>query len=341
MKLRFGEMLNDTGDKSRGDDGPAGSIYTANLRSAKATLKYILKGSKEGESFHPSMTFFGFQYCEITASEDIEVLSLTGEVVGSATEEGASFVTSSSSINQLYSNVMWGQRGNYLSIPTDCPQRDERLGWTGDTQVFCRAASYNANVSAFFEKWMRDMRDGQRSDGAYPDVAPHSWVGYGQAAWADAGIIVPWTIYLMYDNKKILQDNYASMEKYMEFLSHQKGDGYNYNGAGTNYGDWLSYEDTERRFVSVCYYAYTAQLMAKISEALKTDDCDAYAAKAKAYRNLAQEIKEEFQTRYVDADGDLKQKEPDSLPACPETGFVSNRRSQEERTGNTDPQNCR
>lgn len=308
MKLRFGEMLNDTGDKSRGDDGPAGSIYTANLRSAKATLKYILKGSKEGESFHPSMTFFGFQYCEITASEDIEVLSLTGEVVGSATEEGASFVTSSSSINQLYSNVMWGQRGNYLSIPTDCPQRDERLGWTGDTQVFCRAASYNANVSAFFEKWMRDMRDGQRSDGAYPDVAPHSWVGYGQAAWADAGIIVPRTIYLMYDNKKILQDNYASMEKYMEFLSHQKGDGYNYNGAGTNYGDWLSYEDTERRFVSVCYYAYTAQLMAKISEALKTDDCDAYAAKAKAYRNLAQEIKEEFQTRYVDADGDLKQK---------------------------------
>lgn len=152
------------------------------------------------------------------------------------------------------------------------------------------------------------MRDGQRSDGAYPDVAPHSWVGYGQAAWADAGIIVPWTIYLMYDNKKILQDNYASMEKYMGFLSHQKGDGYNYNGAGTNYGDWLSYEDTERRFVSVCYYAYTAQLMAKISEALKTDDCDAYAAKAKAYRNLAQEIKEEFQTRYVDADGDLKQK---------------------------------
>ena len=308
MKLRFGEMLNDTGDKSRGDDGPAGSIYTANLRSAKATLKYILKGSKEGESFHPSMTFFGFQYCEITASEDIEVLSLIGEVVGSATEEGASFVTSSRSINQLYSNVMWGQRGNYLSIPTDCPQRDERLGWTGDTQVFCRAASYNANVSAFFEKWMRDMRDGQRSDGAYPDVAPHSWVGYGQAAWADAGVIVPWTIYLMYDNKKILQDNYASMEKYMEFLSRQKGDGYNYNGAGTNYGDWLSYEDTERRYVSVCYYAYTAQLMAKISEALKTDDCDAYASKAKAYRKLAQEIKKEFQTRYVDADGDLKQK---------------------------------
>lgn len=137
MKLRFGEMLNDTGDKSRGDDGPAGSIYTANLRSAKATLKYILKGSKEGESFHPSMTFFGFQYCEITASEDIEVLSLIGEVVGSATEEGASFVTSSRSINQLYSNVMWGQRGNYLSIPTDCPQ--ETNVWAGPETHKCSA----------------------------------------------------------------------------------------------------------------------------------------------------------------------------------------------------------
>lgn len=308
MKIRFAEILNDTGDKSRGDDGPAGSVYTANLRSAKATLRYTLKGSNEGEAFHPSMTFFGFQYCEIIADEDIEVLSLTGEVVGSATEEGSSFATSSSLINQLYSNVMWGQRGNYLSIPTDCPQRDERLGWTGDTQVFCRAASYNANVSSFFEKWMKDMRDGQRDDGAFPDVAPHSWVGYGGAAWADAGIIVPWTIYLMYDNKGILQDNYASMEKYMEFLSRQQGDGYNYNGGETYYGDWLSYEDTERRYVSVCYYAYTAQLMAKISEALKAAPCDAYDMKAKAYRDLAQEIKKEFQTRYVEPDGDLKQK---------------------------------
>lgn len=308
MKFRFAEILNDTGNKSRGDDGPAGSVYTANLRSAKATLRYTLKGSNEGESFNPTMTFFGFQYCEITANEDIEVLSLIGQVVGSATEEGSSFTTSNPLINQLYSNVMWGQRGNYLSIPTDCPQRDERLGWTGDTQVFCRAAAYNANVSPFFEKWMRDMRDSQRADGAYPDVAPHAWVGYGQAAWGDAGIIVPWNIYLMYGNKGILQDNYTSMEKYMEFLSHQQGDGYKYNGAGTNYGDWLSYEDTERRFVSVCYYAYTAQLMAKVSEALKTSHCDAYDLKAKAYRDLAQEIKKEFQTRYVDTDGDLKQK---------------------------------
>lgn len=307
MKLRFAEILNDTGDASRGDDGPAGSVYTANLRSAKATQRYILKGSKEGETHHPSMTFFGFQYCEITADKDIEILSLTGEVVGSATEEGSAFNTSNKMINQLYSNVMWGQRGNFLSVPTDCPQRDERLGWTGDTQVFCRAASYNANVSSFFEKWMGDMRDGQRNDGAYPDVAPHSWVGYGQSAWGDAGIIVPWTIYLMYGNKGILQDNYDSMEKYLVFLSNQKGDGYLYNGAGTNYGDWLSYENTERRYVSVCYYAYVAQLMAKISKALSVAGGDTYDMKARSYQALAQNIKKEFQTRYVDSEGDLKQ----------------------------------
>ena len=307
MKLRFGEILNDTGDPSRGDDGPAGSIYTANLRSAKATLRYILRGNKGGESFRPSMTFFGFQYCEITASEDIEIESLVGEVVGSATEEGSSLATSDKSVNQLYSNILWGQRGNYLSIPTDCPQRDERLGWTGDTQVFCRAASYNANVSAFFEKWMGDMRDGQRNDGAYPDVAPHSWVGWGQAAWGDAGVIVPWTIYLVYGNKGILKDNYASMEKYLNFLAGQKGEGFDYNGAGTNYGDWLSYENTENRFVSVCYYSYVAQLMVKISEALSTSGGDEYASKAEGYRKLVQNIKKEFESRYVDTTGDLKQ----------------------------------
>lgn len=307
MKLRFGEILNDTGNPERGDDGPAGSIYTANLRTAKATLRYTLKGEKKAEQYRPSMSFFGFQYCEVTATNDIEILSFVGEVVGTATNESSSFETSNPLINQLYSNIIWGQRGNFLSIPTDCPQRDERLGWTGDTQVFCRTAAYNANVSSFFEKWMGDMRDGQREDGAYPDVAPHSWVGYGQSAWADAGIIVPWTIYLMYDNKGILVDNYDSMEQYMQYLSNQKDAEYKYNGAGTNYGDWLSYEDTDRRYISVCYYAYTAQLMHKISKALSTATSDYFDKKATKYNNLANNIKDEFQTRYINADGSMKQ----------------------------------
>lgn len=307
MKLRFGEMLNGTGDTSRGDDGPGGSIYTINLRSAKATLYYTLKGDQNGETFNPSTTFFGFRYCEVTATQDIVIKSLIGEVVGSVTEEGSSFRTSSDIVNQLYSNVVWGQRSNFLSIPTDCPQRDERLGWTGDTQIFCKAATYNADVAAFFHKWMGDMRDSQRSDGAYPDVAPHSWVGYGTSAWADAGIIVPWTIYLMYNDKDIIEENYESMEKYMDFLANRGGGGYKYNGAGTSYGDWLSYESTDARYISVCYYAYTAQLMAKMSQALSKEDGDTYSVKAKGYTTLYNDIKSEFQTRYVNSDGSLKQ----------------------------------
>ena len=309
VKMRFGEMLNDTGDGKRGDDGPAGSIYTANLRSARATLKYILKGDGNGETFRPSMTFFGFRYCEVTADADIELSDFEGQVVGSVNPEGSFFKTSNSLVNQLYSNVVWGQRGNYLSIPTDCPQRDERLGWTGDAQVFVRTGTYNANVAPFFEKWMRDMRDSQREDGAYPGVAPHNWgVPFGGTAWADAGIIVPWTIYLVYADRKMLEDNYSSMSRYMEYLSTRKADGYLYNGGETTWGDWLAYEGTDNRYISVCYYAYVAQLMAKISDALSREDGDRYALAADSCRQLYGNIRNEFIKRYVDEQGQLKQK---------------------------------
>jgi alpha-L-rhamnosidase len=303
MKIRFAEMLNDDGSNARGNDGPGESLYTINLRGAKATLNYILKGESEGEEFQPSTSFFGFRYCDITATGDIEIESLTGEVVGTVAEEGSSFVTSHAAVNQLYQNVIWGQRSNFLSVPTDCPQRDERLGWTGDIQVFGRAATYNADLAAFFHKWMGDMRDSQRSDGAYPDVAPHAWVGWGQAAWAEAGLVVPWNVYLMYNDADILKENYESMEKYMVFLSNQTGDGYKYNGAGTNYGDWVAYVSTDSRYVSVCYYAYAALLMEKISNALSEAENDVYAQKAASYRTLYDNIKTEFQKRYVITSG--------------------------------------
>ena len=304
--ILFAEMLNDTGDSLRGDDGPGGSLYRINLRGAKAILQYTLKGNEQGEEFHPSTTFFGFRYCNLTASDDIEIESMTGEVVGTVAEEGSSFTTNHSAVNQLYSNVVWGQRSNFLSIPTDCPQRDERLGWTGDIQIFGRTATYNADLAAFFRKWMGDMRDSQREDGAYPDVAPHVWVGWGQSAWADAGIVTPWNVYLMYGDKGILEENYESMEKYMTFLSNQAGDGYLYNGAGTNYGDWVSYVYTENRYISVCYYAYVALLMEKTALALSVADNDNYAQKAALYQTLYNNIKSEFLTRYTDSDGLLK-----------------------------------
>lgn len=309
MKLRFGEMLNDSGELSRGNDGPEGSIYTANLRTAKATINYFLKGSEGGESYRPSFTFFGFRYCEVTATRDIQIDSLVAEVVGSVNEEGSSLTTSSPDVNQLYSNIIWGQRSNFLSIPTDCPQRDERLGWTGDTQIFSRAATYNADVAAFFHKWMRDMRDSQREDGAYPDVAPYSsLVGYGNGAWAEAGIIVPWNVYLMYDDLGIIEENYESMEKYMDFLADQADGNYQYNGAATSYGDWVSYESTDSRFISVCYYAYAAQLMSKMSEALSVEEGDDYASKAEKYNSLYENIKTEFRSRYINSSGELGQK---------------------------------
>jgi alpha-L-rhamnosidase len=306
LRFRFGEMLNDNGDAGRSNDGPGGSVYTYNLRTAKARLNYILRGKPDGETYQPSTTFFGFRYCEVTATGDVEITNLTGEVVGSVIEEGSSFTTSHKDINQLYSNILWSQRGNFLSVPTDCPQRDERLGWTGDTQIFCRAAIYNADTRAFYHKWMGDMRNSQRADGAYPDIAPYCWFGFGNAAWGDAGIIVPWTVYLMYGDKSILEENYESMTRYMNFLSDQKNDDYDYNGAGTSFGDWIAYEQTDARFVSVCYYAYAAQLMEKISKAMSSAENDYYAVKAGEYTALYNNIKKEFEHRYILSGGRLR-----------------------------------
>ncbi len=299
LRGRFSEMLNDTGDTGRGDDGPGGSLYLINLRSAKASMFYTLSGKDKGETYSPTNTYYGFRYCELTATDDVEISGIEGLVVGAENEEGSSLKTSHDAVNQLYSNVIWGQRGNFMSVPTDCPQRDERLGWTGDTQIFCRTAAYNANTAAFYHKFMRDMRDSQRPDGAYPDVAPIAWVGYGNGAWSDAGIIVPWTTYLMHGDKSIIEENYRSMEKYMKWLAAQTGDAYKYQGAGTAYGDWVSFVPTDSRYVSVCYYAYDAMLMSKMSEALSTAPGDEYAIKAAEYEELYNNIKEEFARRYV------------------------------------------
>lgn len=302
ITVRFAEMLNDSGSEGRGNDDAKGTLYLRNLRSAKAVLNYTLKEEKEGESYRPSSTFYGFRYCEITATDDIVLEELVGEVVGNINEERSSFTTNNELVNQLYSNVIWGQRGNFLSVPTDCPQRDERLGWMGDTQVFSRAAAYNADVVSFFKKWAKDVRDSQQRDGTYPSVVPDNWnVGYGRTAWAEAAIIVPWNIYLMYGDKRMLQEHYASMEKFMVWLATRQFDGYLYNGGDTQYGDWLAYEHTDPRFISVSYYAYVAKLMTKISEALSESENDSYAQKADQYSELYTNIKKEFQRRYVNS----------------------------------------
>ena len=300
LRFRFGEMPNTTGDRSRGDDGPAGSIYTENLRSAEATLYYTLKGAQEGESFHPTTTYFGFRYIEVTTSADVELSDVIGETVTSAVDEKSSFRTSHADVNQLYSNVMWGQRSNFVSVPTDCPQRDERMGWTADTQVYSMAGLYNGDTRNFYKKWMRDMRDAQRSDGAYGVIAPYHWgVGYGAAAWADAGVILPWKVYLMTGDKEILRENFEANERYMSFLAAQTGDGYQYNGGLTTYGDWVAYVSTDSRYCSVCYYAYDADLMARTCRALSEREGDTYSKKAEQYEQLFRNIKAEWQKRFL------------------------------------------
>ena len=302
ITLRHAEFLNDSGMLSRGNDDADGSVYTANYRSAKAKLKYVLNGAGE-EKYRPAFTFFGFRYIEFSADEDIEIISFKCDVVGSDTPETGFIETSSKDINQLYSNIKWGQRGNYLSVPSDCPQRDETLGWTGDTQVFACTGAYNANVLEFFRKWLQDARDSQLDNGMYPDVIPKSRVvGNGGAAWSDAGIIVPYMMYKMYGDKSIIKECYPSMQKYMDYLATT-----NLEGPLQTYGDWLAYEPTEKRLISICYYAYDAILYSKMMAAISENEGDFFAQKAEEYMQVYNNVRNHFCNTYLNDDGSLSQ----------------------------------
>lgn len=297
--VRYAEMLNDTGSKERGNDGPGGKPYYDNLRAAKATLYYTLRGDTEGESYCSAHSFYGFRYCEIISDGDVIVETIDGMPISSSIDDTGFIVTNNNKVNQLISNIKWGQRGNILSVPTDCPQRDERHGWTGDAQAFCRTACYNTDLEPFYWKYLKDLRDSQMEDGSYTDVAPFvTRVGFGNAGWADAGIIIPWNLYLMFGNKELLSNHYASMEKYMNWLSTKSGDGYKYQGAETAYGDWLAYDKCSNRYVSVAYYANDALIMSKISQALSSAADDEYAQKSNYYYQLFEKIKVEFLERY-------------------------------------------
>ncbi|MBO7559265.1 MAG: family 78 glycoside hydrolase catalytic domain [Bacteroidaceae bacterium] len=305
LHFRFAEMLNDSGSEQRGCDGPEGSLYTANLRSAKARLEYICRGDTT-ESYHPTSTFFGFRYCELTASEDVEVLWMEAQPVGSDIDETGQFECSDDEVNQLFSNILWSQRDNFVSVPMDCPQRNERVGWTGDAQVFSRTACYNADMRSFYRKWMNDMRNSQKANGEFPNIAPlHKWTYYSASGWADAGIIVPWNTYLLCGDRQILEENYDAMKKYIRFVSSLHTDRFTHSGAQATYGDWLAFEETDKRYMSVAYFAYIADLMRRTASVLSSDTEDAYAADAKEFATLFNDIKKEFQEHYLKADGKL------------------------------------
>ncbi|MBQ6246924.1 MAG: family 78 glycoside hydrolase catalytic domain [Kiritimatiellae bacterium] len=211
LTTRPAEMLNDgNGDKARHCDGPGGSAYVAEYRKARTRARYTFAGTGE-ERYHPSFTFFGGRYLSVTADGPVTIRRIRWIPVSSiaADAETGFLETGDASLNRFIQNVLWGQRSNYLSIPTDCPQRAERLGWTADTQIFAKAACYNADVRDFLRKWMRDMRDSQRPDGGFPGVAPVGMIGANehQFGWADAGIIVPYTLWRHYGDAEIVREN--------------------------------------------------------------------------------------------------------------------------------------
>lgn len=285
--LRFAEMLR-----------PDGMIYTENLRTARCADTYIKKGDNE-EVWEPRFTFRGFRYVELTGyPEKPGESDIIGIVVHSDMKVTGDFSCSDERVNRLFQNIVWGQRGNYLEVPTDCPQRDERLGWTGDAQIFLRTATYNMDVSAFLTKWLVDLVDSQREDGAYPHVAPDIDLGAGSPAWSDAGVICPYVLYKVYGDRRILERNYDSMVRYVEYLERNSRD---YLRPAEGFGDWLSIQaDTPKDVIATAYFAYVTYLMSEISEVLGKDE------NAKKYRELFQKIKLAFNKAYVSEDGKIK-----------------------------------
>jgi alpha-L-rhamnosidase len=295
IQLRFGEVLNRDG-----------SLYTENLRSARATDTYTLRGGGAEEVWEPRFTTHGFRYVEL--SGDTAHLAakpggstLTGIVVQSRLPAAGTFTTSDTLTNQLFSNIVWGQRGNFMSVPTDCPQRDERQGWMGDAQVFARTATLNMDVASFFTKWVRDTRDGQTADGAFSEIAPNPDWNKGTPAWGDAGVIVPWTVYLAYGDTRILDEQYAAMVAWVEFIRRANPSLLWQKSRGSDYGDWLSINaDTDKEVLATAFFAHSADLVARSARVLgKTDDAAKYAA-------LFDSIKKAFATAYVGADGAIR-----------------------------------
>lgn len=284
VKMRYAEFLNDSGELSRGNDGAEGDVYTINLRSALGKANYII-GTEEKTDYNPTHTFFGYRYVQLCATEDIEIFDLTAEVVGNDNEEIGKVETSDALVNKLISNTRWGQRSNYLAVPTDCPQRDERLGWTGDAQAFSTTAAYNADVYGFFRKWMQDMRDSQSESGGFADVNPRVGCCHSEdaCAWADAGVIIPYNMYKIYGDKTIIEEHFDAMEKYIDGLIEK----YGYSGPIPRYGDWLAYDWCDNKFNSSAYFVHDLDLLIYMSEVIgKADKVQKFKdirVKAKAY----------------------------------------------------------
>lgn len=285
-----------------------GNFYTDNLRSAKQKVQFIFKDNKS-VTYEPHFTFQGFRYIKITDFKGkLNKDNFKAVAIHSDIQPTGTFTCSNDSINQLQSNIQWGQRGNFLDIPTDCPQRDERMGWTGDAQAFASTACFNFDCGAFYTKWLGDVEADQLENGSIPFVVPDVLGGNGSTGWGDVATILPWTMYLKYRDKRILENQYESMKNWVGFLKELSGNNLLVQ-KGFHFGDWLFFIHptkwnnkpgyTDIDFLATAFFAHSVNLLAKSAEVLGKD------AEAAHYKKLFDDIKAAFQNEFVTPSGRL------------------------------------
>lgn len=282
-----------------------GNFYRENYRAARSQVTYIADGN-ETAFYHPTFSFQGFRYIRLTEypTDEVYIGDFYAIVVHSDIRRTGHFACSDPLVNRLYQNVIWGQRGNFLDIPTDCPQRDERLGWTGDAQVFCRTAAYNYKVDRFFVKWLQDLALGQGENGAVTAVVPTFDQPNGAFAWGDAATVCPWEMYRAYGNKASLAAQFPSMKKWCDYV-YNKGDGPAAWGGGKQYGDWLGLDASEGSYhgatddllLGTAFLYYACDLVIKAGQALEED--------VRLYEERKKKVKESFLQSFTQADGML------------------------------------
>lgn len=275
-----------------------GNFYNANYRSADAQIKFICDG--EEHTYKSALTFFGFRYIRLENwPDEVKKENFTAIVVHSDIRRTGYFECSDETVNKLFKNIIWGQKSNFLDVPTDCPQRDERLGWTGDAQVFVRTASLNFDVERFFKKWLHDLAADQGRDGCVPHVVPNIFDDMGgSSAWSDAAVICPWEIYRTYGDKKILEDQFDSMKAWIDWMRERSENGR--RSGGSHFGDWLGLDSTEGSYkgstpeelIATAYYKYSTELFIKAAHALGRDVAE--------YENIPAEAAAAFRREYME-----------------------------------------
>lgn len=287
VDLSFAEVL----DKD-------GNFYNENYRDALSDFKYICRDGVQ--SYKPHHTFYGFRYARVNAfPQGADVMSLRAVDVFSNIKRSGDFSCGVELVNKLFENIIRGQKGNFLDVPTDCPQRNERLGWTGDAQVFCKTAAFNFNVAKFFKKWLVDLRCDQAEDGEVAHTVPHIGWGFGAAAWSEAIAIIPWTMYVMYGDTSYLRDMLPALINYVEYLRRSGDSEFLLIGKNQPYGDWLGLDDpsgkthvgaTDREYIAAVFYSYAVILLAKYLTVLGKDASEYYAL----YDNIIKSIRERY-----------------------------------------------